>query len=177
MTNLNKFTFSIQTLVCRYTTKINVSSNKDIQRSGIGRGYQQVSSYVNIHLSMFKAKCHIYSLPCQFEYLPDVNISFPGDLLFLEILHIRNDKQQKDKHYSSTTLITFHLTLLDPKFTNVDYAKQFLFEKITHLPRLLNNIHLEQPIEDIIITLSIVLRATQNTELNTVPLQKPTAYV
>jgi len=56
------------------------------------------------------------------------------DLPFLEILHIHNNKPQKDKQYSSTTLITFpHL-----KLAHVDYAEQFLFEKMTHLPRLLD---------------------------------------
>jgi len=36
-------------------------------------------------------------------------------------------------------LITFpHLKFLNLKLAHVDYAEQFLFEKITHLPRLLN---------------------------------------
>jgi hypothetical protein len=162
MTKLNKFTFSIQTLVYRCKTNINLLSNEDIQRSFIGRGYQQVGSYININSSMIEAKCHIYSLPYRFEYLPDVNNSFPGgmfhtvrrltmndehqffqltsqDLPFLEILYIRNNKPQKDKQYLSTTLITFpHLKFLNLKLAHVDYAEQFLFEKMTHLPSLLD---------------------------------------
>ncbi len=35
MTKLNKFTFSIQTLVYKCKTEINLSSNEDIQRSFI----------------------------------------------------------------------------------------------------------------------------------------------
>ncbi|CAF1551612.1 unnamed protein product, partial [Rotaria sordida] len=166
MTKLNKFTFSIQTLVYRCKTEINLSLNEDIQRSFNGRGYKQVGSYMDINSHVFEAKCHIYSLPYEFEYLPDVNNSFPGgmfhtvrcltiinghcfepkffqvisqDLPFLEMLYIRNGRPQKDKQYSSTTLITFpHLKLLDLKSAHVDYAEQFLFAKITHLPRLIN---------------------------------------
>ena len=166
MTKLNKLMFSIQTFVYICQTEINLSSNEDIQRSFIGRGYQQIGSYVNIHSNMIKAKCHIYSLPYGFEYLPDVSNSFPGgmfhtvrcltmiddysfeyqffqlisqDLPFLEFLHIRNNKPQKDKQYSPTKLITFsHLKLLNLKLAHVDYAEQFLLEKISHLPRLLN---------------------------------------
>ncbi|CAF4211999.1 unnamed protein product [Rotaria sordida] len=166
MTKLNEFTFSIQTLVYRCKTNISLSSNEDIQRSFDGREYQQVGSYVDINSDIIEAKCHIYSLPYVFEYLPEINNSFPGgmfhtvrylimidghsfehkffqlishDLPFLEMLDVHNSKPQKDKQYSSTTLITFsYLKLLNLKSAHVDYAEQFLFTKITHLPRLLN---------------------------------------
>jgi hypothetical protein len=163
MNKLNKFTFNIQTLDYSYNTNINLSSNEDIQRSFIGKGiYKQIGSYMN----MIESKCHIYSLPYQFEYLLEINNSFPGgmfhtvrylviidilpfehkffqlishDIPFIEILHIRNDQPQKDKQNSSTELITFpHLKLLDLELAHVDYAEQFLLKKITYLPYLFN---------------------------------------
>ncbi|CAF4303827.1 unnamed protein product [Rotaria sordida] len=55
------------------------------------------------------------------------------------MLDVHNSKPQKDKQYSSTTLITFsYLKLLNLKSAHVDYAEQFLFTKMTHLPHLLN---------------------------------------
>jgi hypothetical protein len=167
MKKLNNFTFNIQTLVYRRNTQINLSSNEDIQRSFNGREiYQQIGSYININSSMIESKCHIYSLPYQFEYLLEINNSFPGgmfhtvrylviidifpfeykffqlishDLPYVEILHIHNDQPQKNKQYSSTELITFHhLKLLNLKLAHVDYAEQFLLKKITYLPHLFN---------------------------------------
>jgi hypothetical protein len=162
---LKKFTFNIQTLAHSYTTDINLSSNEDIQRSFIGKGiYKQIGSYININSNMIESKCHIYSLPYQFEYLLEINNSFPGgmfhtvrllvisdifpfeykffqlishDIPFIEILHICNDQPQKDKQNSSTELITFpHLKRLNLKLAHVDYAEQFLLKKITCLPDL-----------------------------------------
>ncbi|CAF0853771.1 unnamed protein product [Rotaria sordida] len=166
MKKLNNFTFNIQTRVFRCNTKINLSSNEDIQRSFIEREiYQQNASYIH-NLSRMESKCHIYSLPYQFEYLLEINNSFPGGIFhtvrylvvidqypfehkffqfishslpFLEILHIRNDKPQKDKQYSSTELITFHhLKLLNLKLAHVNYAEQFLLKKVIYLPHLFN---------------------------------------
>ncbi|CAF1429806.1 unnamed protein product [Adineta steineri] len=165
MNKLNNFTFNIQTCVLRYND-INLSSNEDIQRSFIGKGiYPQINSYISIY-SHIESKCHIYSLPYQFEYLLEINNSFPGgmfhtvrylvikdifplkhkflqiishDIPFIEILHIRNDRPQEDKQNSSTELITFHhLKLLNLESAHTDYAEQFLLQKITYLPRLLN---------------------------------------
>ncbi|CAF4044107.1 unnamed protein product, partial [Rotaria sordida] len=162
MKKLNKFTFNIQTLVYRCNTKINLSSNEDIQRNFIGREiYQQIASYINNNSTTIESKCHIYSLPYQFEYLLEINNSFPGcmfhtvrwlviidrypfehkffqfisqDLSFLQILHIRNDKPQKYKQYSSNELITFHhLELLNLKLAHLDYTEQFLLKKVTYL--------------------------------------------
>ena len=47
MTQLKKFTFNIKTKV---DVSIEFQSNEDIQRSFIGRGYQEVASYVNNNL-------------------------------------------------------------------------------------------------------------------------------
>jgi hypothetical protein len=167
MNKLNKFTFNIQTLVYSCNTNINLSSNEDIQRSFIGKGiYKQIGSYININSNMIKSKCHIYSLPYQFEYLLEITNSFPGgmfhtvrylvisdifpfeykffqlishDIPFIEILHIRNVQPQKDKQNSSTELLKFpHLKLLDLELAHVDYAEQFLLKKITYLPNLFN---------------------------------------
>ncbi|CAF1462492.1 unnamed protein product [Adineta steineri] len=166
MNKLNKFTFNIQTRVYRRNNNINLSSNEDIQRSFIGKGiYPQINSYISIY-SHTESKCHIYSLPYQFEYLLEINNSFPRgmfhtvryllikdifplkhkffqiisyDIPFIEILHIRNDQPQEDKQNSSTELITFpHLKLLNLELAHTDYAEQFLLKKITYLPRLLN---------------------------------------
>ncbi|CAF1159648.1 unnamed protein product [Adineta steineri] len=165
MNKLNKLTFNIQTCVLRYND-INFSSNEDIQRSFIGKEiYPQINSYISIH-SHIESKCHIYSLPYQFEYLLEINNSFPGgmfhtvrylvvidifpfehklfqiishDIPFIEILHIRNDQPQEDKPNSSTELITFpHLKLLNLQSAHTDYAEQFLSKKITYLSRLLS---------------------------------------
>ncbi|CAF4030473.1 unnamed protein product, partial [Adineta steineri] len=166
MNKLNKFTFNIQTLVYRRNNNINLSSNEDIQRSFIGKEiYPQINSYINIK-SRFQSKCHIYSLPYQFEYLFEINNSFPGgmfhtvrylevidilpfehkffqiishDIPFIEILRIRNYQPQKDKQNASTELITFpHLKYLNLKLAHTDYAEQFLLKKVTYLPHLFN---------------------------------------
>jgi hypothetical protein len=167
MNKLHKFTFNIQTLIYSCNTNINLSSNEDIQRSFIGKDiYKQIVSYINISSNMIKSKCHIYSLPYQFEYLLEINNSFPGgifhtvrclvisdifpfeykffqlishDIPFIEILHIQNGQPQKDKQNSSVELITFpHLKLLNLKLAHIDYAEQFLLKKITYLPYLFN---------------------------------------
>ncbi|CAF3078283.1 unnamed protein product [Rotaria socialis] len=44
MTQLKKFTFCINTEVFNDEVRVELSSNEDIQRSFIGRGYQQVTS-------------------------------------------------------------------------------------------------------------------------------------
>ena len=167
MKKLNNFKFNVQTRVYSCNTKTNLSSNEDIQRSFIGRRvYQQIGSYININSNMVESKCHIYSLPYQFEYLYEISNSFPGGMFhtvrylgitdmdsfehkffecishslpFLEVLHIRNDTPQKHKQYLSAELITFHhLKLLNLKQAHADYAEQFLLKKVTYLPRLFN---------------------------------------
>ncbi|CAF0898444.1 unnamed protein product [Rotaria sordida] len=165
MTQLNKFTFNIRTDVYNKNVDVELQSNEDIQRSFIGRGYQQVTSYVHSKSSKYDGECRIYSLPYDFEYFVDLNNSFQGgmfdkvrqlnmcdgisfehklfkllsqDFPCLEFLCISNNAQQKDKQDSST-LITFpYLTFLDLQYAYVDYAELFLLEKNMHLPRLIN---------------------------------------
>jgi hypothetical protein len=164
MTQLNKFTFNIKTNVWNKNVRIELSSNEDIERSFIGRGYQQVASYTSTEINVWDGECHIYSLPYDFEYF-DLNNSFQGgtfdkvrqltihdripikykffqlishDFPFLNSLSISNNQPMKDKQYSST-LITFHfLTFLDLRVAHIDYAELFLLRKTTHIPRLLN---------------------------------------
>jgi hypothetical protein len=164
MTRLNKFTFSIDTKICNEDVTFELQSNEDIQRSFIGRGYQQVASYVHTISMNTEGKCHVYSLPYEFEYF-HLDNSFQGgmfhkvryltmddtspfehklfqlisqDFPFLEFLYISHIEPQEDKQHSST-LITFpHLKLLDLKWAHVDYAEQLLLKKNAHLPHLLN---------------------------------------
>ena len=165
MKNVNRFIFNIQTVVFQFDEQMKLSSNEDIQRSFIGRDiYNQVTSYITIDPDMIASKCHIYSLPYQFEYLLEIDNCFPGgmfhtvrylivfdwspfehkffqiishDLPFIEILHIRNEQPQNQKQHSSREIITFHhLKLLNLKLAHVDYAEQFLLKKVTNLPNL-----------------------------------------
>jgi hypothetical protein len=165
MTQLKKFTFSIKTTVFNKSIELDLQSNEDIQYSFIGRGYQQIGSFVQQRIMKREGKCHIYSLPYDFEYFTNLDNSFQGgmfhkvrylsmadnspfehklfklisqDLPFLEFLYIRNDQPQKDKQHSFT-LITFpHLTRLNLPLAHVDYVEQFLLKKNIHLPHLLN---------------------------------------
>jgi hypothetical protein len=110
-------------------------------------------------------KCQIYSIPYSFKYLFFLNNSYQGGMFvkveylsmsdirpfeyqFFELiakdfpslkqLVIGNIEPQKNKQYPST-LITFpHLILLNLVNAHMDYIKQFLFDKITHLPCLLD---------------------------------------
>jgi hypothetical protein len=161
MTQLNKFTFNITTIVHQWTLRIELPSNEDIQRSFFGRGYQQVASYVRTESSAWNGECRIYSLPYEFDYFVDLNNSFQGgmfhkvrqlemsdrvsfeyklfkiishDLPFLEVLTITNTHQMEEKQHSST-LITFpYLTFLGLEYAHVDYVELFLLRKNTYLP-------------------------------------------
>ncbi len=165
MTQLNKFTFSITTKVHNWNVAVELPSNEDVQRSFIGRCYQQVASYVHTNSTKTKGDCHIYSLPFDFDYFLYRGNSVQGgmfhkvrclnmrdenpieynliklisqDFSFLQFLYISNHYPQKEKKYSST-LITFpYLTFLDLQYAHDDYVELFLLKKITHLPRLLN---------------------------------------
>ncbi|CAF3052962.1 unnamed protein product [Rotaria sp. Silwood2] len=165
MTQLKKFAFNVKTVVYNKNVSVELQSNEDIQRSFIGRCYQQVTSYIHTKSSKCDGECHIYSLPYNFEYYVDLDNSFQGgmfdkvrqltmsdrnsfehklfklisqDFPFLEFLYISNVDPQKDKQDSST-LITFpYLTFLDLQYAYIDYAELFLLEKNMHLPRLIN---------------------------------------
>ncbi|CAF3388858.1 unnamed protein product [Rotaria sp. Silwood2] len=163
MTQLKKFTFCINTEVYNEVT-VELPSNEDIQRSFIGRGYQQVTSYVHTN-SKIISQCLIYSLPYDFEYFVKINNSFQGgmfdkvrqlkmsdgipfehkffqliskDFPFLQFLNIYNYHPQNYKTHSST-LITFpYLTFLDLRRAHVHYVKLFLLKNNAYLPRLSN---------------------------------------
>jgi hypothetical protein len=167
MTQLKKFTFSINTRVYDETASWKLPSNEDVQRSFIGRGYQQVASSLRDHTDSrsTEAKCHIYSLPYEFEYFLKLDNFFQGgmfakvrylsmisdvgfeyklfqlisqDFPVVEFLYIDNSYRMKDKQDSLTSITFPHVTLVDLKHAHVDYAELFLLKKKMHLPRLLN---------------------------------------
>jgi hypothetical protein len=90
MTQLNKFTFSIDTTVDEENVRLELASNEDIQRSFIGRGYHQVASYVHTNSMKTEGKCHIYSLPYEFEYFLNLNNYFQGGI-FHKVRYLKMD--------------------------------------------------------------------------------------
>jgi hypothetical protein len=74
MPRLNKFTFSITTLVDDEGVKIDLPSNDDIQNSFIKIGYQHMDSYVTV--MKIGPRCHAYSLPYQFDTFLHLTNSF-----------------------------------------------------------------------------------------------------
>ncbi|CAF1423164.1 unnamed protein product [Rotaria sordida] len=110
-------------------------------------------------------RSHIFSLPYSFKYFLDLNNSFQGGMfdnvqylkmndirpfeyqLFKKIsenfpclkeLIICNREAQTDKQHLSTLIRFPHLILLNLVMTHVDYAEQFLSDKKTDLPCLLD---------------------------------------
>jgi hypothetical protein len=165
MPQLNKFTFSINTIVNRNQNIIDLPSTEDIQRSFIGKGYGQVGSYVQYRQDNIVGISHVYSIPYQFEYFIFLNNSFHGDMFYtvqsllmidgqpfehnlfklisqcfplLKELHVVNDHSQKTKQHSSISIIFPHLILLNLAEAHFDYAEQLLYDKNTHLPALLD---------------------------------------
>ncbi len=166
MPRLNKFTFSITTLVCNRKSNIILPSNNDIQRSFIERRYQQIGSYADDNTMKIRARCHIYSLPYQFHMFHNVTNSFKGGIFnkvrwviitddirpfeheffqiisqsfpFLQTLSIQNDEPQKSKKYLFTSITFPHLVVLNLELAHIDYVEQFLFERKTSLPCLLH---------------------------------------
>ena len=163
MPRLNKFNFSINTSI--YYTYINTTlpSNDDIQRSFIGRKYQQVGSYADDDLMLSLPRCHIYSLPYQFENFFFSTNSFQGGIFekvkwvkitdtrpfeheffkiisksfpFLIQLTVQNYEQQQNKQHSSTFVVFPHLLSLHLTGAHDDYAEELLLKKNTHLPCL-----------------------------------------
>ncbi len=145
--------------------RIDLPSNEDIQRSFVGKAYDQVGSYVSISPTNSARECHVSSLPYQFEDFLFLNNSFQGgmfdkvryltmidscpfehkffelvsqDFPFLKELHICNNRRQKMKQHWSTLVIFPHLNLLNLVNAHVDYAEQFLFHKNTSMPCLLD---------------------------------------
>ncbi|CAF2044004.1 unnamed protein product [Rotaria magnacalcarata] len=165
ITQLKKFTFCINTEVFNDKVRVELPSNEDIQRSFIGRGYQQVTSYVHTNLMKTEGYCFLYSVPYDFEDLVQLNNSYQGgkfqkvrqltihdkipfehklfkliseDFPYLRFLYLSNRHPQQDKQHSSI-LITFpYLTCLNLQYAHVDYVELFLLKNNAHLPRLLN---------------------------------------
>jgi hypothetical protein len=163
MPQLHKLTFSINT--CARISDIGVPSNDYIQHSFIEKGNRYVGSYVHNRLHMQTGQCHVFSIPYQFDtYLLMRCNSFQGGIFdkvrsmkmidsypfeyalfkkisqhfpFLRNLTVDNNTGQDDKQYLSTFITFPYLEHLDIKFAHADYAEQFLFEKNTRLPRLL----------------------------------------
>ncbi|CAF3560301.1 unnamed protein product, partial [Rotaria sp. Silwood2] len=80
MPRLNKFTFSIITEIVKANIGIDFPSNDDIQFSFKKRGYNQVGSYSDYDSTMGVARCHVYSLPYQFEIFINLNNFFSGGM-------------------------------------------------------------------------------------------------
>ncbi|UJR13284.1 hypothetical protein I4U23_000303 [Adineta vaga] len=80
MTQLEKFTFSIDAKVYPHKIKIELPSNRDIEHSFASIGYQQVTSYVHTNLRKTKSHCLIYSLPYDFEEFIHLDNSFQGGM-------------------------------------------------------------------------------------------------
>ncbi|UJR29663.1 hypothetical protein I4U23_017211 [Adineta vaga] len=164
MPQLDRFIFSINTEVFTFDTELVFPSNDDIQQSFIKKGNRRISSHVYNRIEQMNGKCHIYSLPYQFEtYLLMINsfddgvfdkvrsitmidsYPFEHDLFkntfqhfpFVRNITLINSKAQKNKKHPST-LITFpHLEKLDITNAHIDYAEHFLSEKKIRLPCLL----------------------------------------
>ncbi|CAF3171500.1 unnamed protein product, partial [Rotaria sp. Silwood2] len=163
MPQLHRLNFSINT--CARISNIGFPSNDDIQHSFIQKGNRNVGSYIHNRLRIQTGQCHVFSLPYQFDtYLLTRCNSFQGDIFdkvrsmkmfdsypfehelfkkisqhfpFLQNLTLDNDAGQDNKQHSSTFITFPHLEHLDIMFAHADYAEQFLFEKNTRLPRLL----------------------------------------
>ena len=165
MTQLKKFIFNIKTEVYHRNVRFELPSIEDIQQSFNARDYSQVAVNVNNKSERCDGKCHIYSLPYEFEYFINLDNSFQGgvfhkvrqltmndsipfdrqlfeiisrDFPFLEILSITNSYPQTHKQHSSIFITFPYLAFLDLKWAHVDYAEQFLVTKNMNLPRLLN---------------------------------------
>jgi hypothetical protein len=103
-----------------------------------------------------EARCHIYSLPYQFDNFHYLNNSFQHGIfeklkwvkmadtrpfeheffkmisksfLFLRQLSVRNNEQQNNKQHSSTFIIFPHLRSLNLTLAHIDYVEQLLKKK------------------------------------------------
>ncbi|CAF1626699.1 unnamed protein product [Rotaria sp. Silwood1] len=162
MPRLNKFTFSINTLIDDKDVKIDLPSNDDIQNSFIKIGYQHVDSYANV--MKIGGRCHAYSLPYQFDTFLHLTNSFrhgnfykvrwlvmsdshsfeheffkiiSQDFPFLQRLTVYNLEPQKNKQHSSTLITFAQVYELNLAFAHIDYVEEFLFETNIRLPRLI----------------------------------------
>ncbi|CAF4645556.1 unnamed protein product, partial [Rotaria sp. Silwood2] len=165
MRRLNKFTFSIHTLVVNRYVTIDLPSNYDIQHSFSDSKYQQVGSYVDDKITENESRCHVYSLPYQFDTFIHLTSGFPGgmfdkvrslamtdqrpfehdlfekisrDFPYLHELVVLNWKPQKNKQRTSPLITFVYLVKLDLHLAHIDYVEQFLLETNTRLPQLKN---------------------------------------
>ncbi|CAF3010894.1 unnamed protein product [Rotaria sp. Silwood2] len=161
MPRLNKFTFSINTLVYDKGVKIDLSSNDDIQNSFIKIGYQHLDSYANVMKT--GGRCHAYSLPYQFDTFLHLTNSFrhgnfykvrwllmndahsfeheffkiiSQDFPFLQRLSVNNFQPQKNKQHSSTLITFAEVSELNLIFAHTDYVEEFPLATNIRLPRL-----------------------------------------
>ncbi|CAF1364261.1 unnamed protein product [Rotaria sordida] len=114
MSRLNKFTFSIYSLVHDNYDKIDLPSHDDIQNSFIKIGHQHIGSYVDVKLMTTRSRCHVYSLPYHFNNFFGLSNSYQG-----------GDKFDKVRCWQL-------------RLVHIDYVEQFLFETNTRLPQLKN---------------------------------------
>ncbi|CAF1129772.1 unnamed protein product [Rotaria sordida] len=165
MRRLNKLTFSINTLVFNRYITVDLPSNDDIQNSFIKRRYQPVGSYADEKLTDYAGRCHVYSLPYQFDCFYHLTNCFQGgifnkvrwlamadqhpfehelfekishDFPFLQKLVVLNSKPQKNKQHASTLITFVHLVELNLRLAHTNYVEQFLLETKTCLPHLKN---------------------------------------
>lgn len=165
MTQLKKFIFYINTFVLQSKPGTELQSNEDIQRSFIGRNYNEVVSDIKIMAANIRSRCHIYTLPFEFDrfiYLDNAYQSgqfhqvrllkmsdsspfesnlfqlISQDFPVLQSLFISNKFPQSLKQ-DSATIITFpYLKQLNVYRAHDDYAAQFLLKRRTFLPCLVD---------------------------------------
>ncbi|CAF0787842.1 unnamed protein product [Adineta steineri] len=166
MPQLNKFIFNIHTEIIHLSTDIDVPSNDDIRNSFIKRGFQSVEACADKKSNNIICRCHVYSLPYQFDEFMFMGKCFQGgrfdkvrmlsmhdehpfehelfkiisqDFPFLQKLSIWNfESPKKEQHYSSTLIIFNYLFELDLMLAHSDYAIQFLSDTKTRLLCLTN---------------------------------------
>jgi hypothetical protein len=92
MARLKKFIFNIETAIVRNKNDLVLSSNEDMQRSFIGRGFGPVGSHIDIFGKTNGSKVHAYSLPYEF-YSRSRIYSLPYQ--FSQFLFLSNSLQNR----------------------------------------------------------------------------------
>ena len=75
---LQKFRFSIITLLFQTEKPIHLTSNDDVQRTFTRNIFGHVGSYVNHLPKASQSMCHVYSMPFAFDLFTRLNQSFTG---------------------------------------------------------------------------------------------------
>ena len=73
---LNRFQFSLYTLLLNVNVPIGIPSNDDVQRSFVENGLGPIGSFVDCHPVQNKGICHVYSLPFPFDVFNCVNSGY-----------------------------------------------------------------------------------------------------